>query len=220
MGQTRLNENSYVEAIAGRPVVTLCLAQLPAGLDRCALRAAGRRWLVQRLSVLTGRHVLVTDLEYSANGRPEIDGLGWGFSYANCGRFAVLAAMPGRRCLGVDLERVTDRSSWFALARRYFAADEIEALRAVIDPVRRRQVFYALWTAKEARVKCAGGRLWPMLADSIMPSVAGQTTGEFPRWWWQADNNLMLCLWGDVAGKPVQWNYSVGGDWRAWRWAQ
>lgn len=57
--------------------------------------------------------------------------------------------------VGVDVEALGREVELLALARRYFATPEVLALEA-LAPVPQRELFFALWTLKEAWVKAKG----------------------------------------------------------------
>lgn len=57
--------------------------------------------------------------------------------------------------IGVDVEAVTREVEMLPLAERYFAASEIAMLHAA-EPSQLRELFFRLWTLKEAYVKASG----------------------------------------------------------------
>ena len=82
-------------------------------------------------------------------------------------------AAPDGLALGVDLERIdTDRRSLADLRRiaEHFAPEETSFLQSLPD-ARAAEVFYRLWTCKEACLKCLGtgiGGGGPTLADVVI----------------------------------------------------
>ncbi len=82
-------------------------------------------------------------------------------------------AAPDGPTLGVDLERIdTDRRSLADLRRisEHFAPEETSFLQSLPD-ARTAEVFYRLWTCKEACLKCLGtgiGGGGPTLADIVI----------------------------------------------------
>jgi 4'-phosphopantetheinyl transferase len=82
-------------------------------------------------------------------------------------------AAPDGPALGVDLERIdTDRRSLADLRRiaEHFASEETRFLESLPD-ARAAEVFYRLWTCKEACLKCLGtgiGGGGPTLADVVI----------------------------------------------------
>ncbi len=95
------------------------------------------------------------------HGKPELAGAGGGrlaFNLTHTGPWLLVAA-AARGPLGVDLENTARRiGNPLALARRYFAAAEYEAL-AALSPDRYHDAALRLWAAKEAVVKWHGGGL-------------------------------------------------------------
>jgi phosphopantetheine--protein transferase-like protein len=109
-----------------------------------------------------------------------------GFNLARSGGLALYAflspedaravtgpAAPDGPTLGVDLERIdTDRRSLADLRRiaEHFAPEEASFLQSLPD-ARAAEVFYRLWTCKEACLKCLGtgiGGGGPTLADVVI----------------------------------------------------
>jgi len=109
-----------------------------------------------------------------------------GFNLARSGGLALYAFLPPANAravtgpaapdgptLGVDLERIdTDRRSLVDLRRiaDHFAAAESSFLQSLADE-RATEVFYRLWTCKEACLKCLGtgiGGGGPTLADVVI----------------------------------------------------
>ena len=96
-------------------------------------------------------------LEIGEHGRPALDKTqddSLDFNWSHSGAHAVIAI--GRNVsLGIDVERVRERPKALALARRYFAEDEIAVLAQLRD-AERSAAFLDLWTAKEAVLKATG----------------------------------------------------------------
>src|SRR5262249_43041613 len=78
--------------------------------------------------------------EFQAIGAPS-------FNVAHSGRLVLLAFAAGP--VGVDVEALREGVDVDALARRFFAPDEIEALAASPAPGRA-ALFFRVWTRKEA----------------------------------------------------------------------
>ncbi|HEY0179252.1 MAG TPA: 4'-phosphopantetheinyl transferase superfamily protein [Dokdonella sp.] len=76
------------------------------------------------------------------------------FNVSHAGAGALLAFARGQ-ALGVDLEALTRRIDAEAIATRFFAPAEAEAL-ARVPAERRSEAFLRLWTCKEAVVKAVG----------------------------------------------------------------
>lgn len=91
--------------------------------------------------------------------------------------------------LGVDVEHIGRPLDETALARRFFSAAEAAHLEAQ-HPARRREVFFALWTLKEAYLKARGTGLTLALNKVRFDLGTGRplvsfdpTLGEEPAGW-------------------------------------
>jgi 4'-phosphopantetheinyl transferase len=152
---------------------------------------AARGWLRRVLGAYCDRHPGEVSLRYGPRGKPRLaDECTEGvlFNLAHSSGRALIAVARGRE-VGVDLEGVEGAMDCEALARRFFAAREVEALaRCQGDP---RLAFMACWTRKEAYLKARGDGLSVPLDSfevSIDPDeqVAALRTpfdpGEAARW--------------------------------------
>ena len=96
-------------------------------------------------------------LETGEHGRPTLaigQDPSLDFNWSHSGTHAVIAI--GRNVsLGVDIERLRERPNALALAKRYFAPDEIATLTQLPE-TERSDAFLDLWTAKEAVLKATG----------------------------------------------------------------
>jgi 4'-phosphopantetheinyl transferase len=90
---------------------------------------------------------------YGAHGKPGVTGSPLRFNISHSGALAVIAL--ARAEVGVDVELPRPRRT-DAIARRFFTEGEIERLFAQIDPGRRADAFFRLWTCKEAFLKATG----------------------------------------------------------------
>ncbi len=114
-----------------------------------ARRAALRRILAERLGVAPAEVRLTTD----AHGKPVLaDGFPH-FSLSHRRGISIIAVADAQ--IGVDLEFADPRIAIDAIAARSFAPDELEALSQ--RPADERcDLFFRLWTRKEAFVKALG----------------------------------------------------------------
>ena len=78
-------------------------------------------------------------------------------------RLALAIAGSGR--VGVDLGQIDDRRRWWAVARRYFHAEEVQWLQQLPDE-QRRDAFFDLWTLKEAHTKARGATMATSMAST------------------------------------------------------
>ncbi len=80
------------------------------------------------------------------------------FNLSHSDEWVAIAVTAGA-AVGVDIEYCDPRRDVLRLARRYFRPGEVAALEQR-DTATRRDLFYDLWTLKEARIKARGGALW------------------------------------------------------------
>lgn len=97
-------------------------------------------------------------LARTANGKPYLmqqgaDPLQFNLSHT-LGRVA--CAVSRGICLGIDIENRQRAINVDEVAQRFFHPDEIQALGAITDVAQRRQLFFRLWTCKEAYIKAIG----------------------------------------------------------------
>ncbi len=93
---------------------------------------------------------------YGLHGKPQLaDAPHAGdFSVSHSGEWGIIALAPSG-LIGADVEHAAERISWPGLARRFFAAREVEELFA-LPPDRQLDGFYRIWTGKEAFIKGLG----------------------------------------------------------------
>lgn len=137
-----------------------------------------------------------------AHGRPQLDGgphhadVNWSHS----GDWLIAAATEGAR-VGIDLEMHRPRPKALALARRFFAVEEAQALAALADdPDALETAFTRLWCAKEAVLKAHGRGLSFGLHRLRFALDAGDAGATAPR--------LVAC--DPALGLPADWHL------RAW----
>ena len=91
------------------------------------------------------------------------------FSYSHSrGVYAYCFSDAG--AVGVDIEKIDTQRPCMKLARRYFHAQELEQLEKLPEQAQT-DLFFRLWTAKEALCKYAGGVLWSYLGVNLWPQV-------------------------------------------------
>lgn len=124
--------------------------------DRCRfllVRALVRRVLARELDLPP------QDLYFRADthGKPRVGSSAappMHFNLSHTRGLSVLAVSRQAE-VGVDVEALARKVDLLALARRYFATSEVQALEA-LAPQPQRELFFALWTLKEAWVKAKG----------------------------------------------------------------
>jgi 4'-phosphopantetheinyl transferase len=162
-------------------------ADVVAGLDRLltdAERSRARRFLRpldgDRHTVAHGalRDILARyvgmpadRLEFDAtkSGKPALTDAGPHFSLSHSEGHA-LVAVSGARPVGVDLERMRDDDDLEAVARRVFTPAE-RTLLAGTDESARHELFFRVWTCKEACLKESGRGIEAL--GAVETSLAG-----------------------------------------------
>jgi 4'-phosphopantetheinyl transferase len=122
---------------------------------RAFLAARGR--LRQLLGLLSSRPPESLRIGHDARGKPRLEGDApprLRFNAAHSGGLLTCAVTLDHE-VGVDVERVREEIDCEQIARRFFAAEEAEAITALPAHLRR-QAFFACWTRKEAVVKATG----------------------------------------------------------------
>jgi 4'-phosphopantetheinyl transferase len=113
---------------------------------------------------------------YGKHGKPALaegsvdDALRFNLSHSN--GLALYAITHGRE-IGVDIEYMRADFPGLEVADQFFSAREVGILRA-LPPGRRQEVFFTLWTLKEAYVKARGGGLTESLAEVDVSAVLGE----------------------------------------------
>jgi 4'-phosphopantetheinyl transferase len=157
---------------------------------------------------------------FSANehGKPFVDlptGFSRRFNLTNT-RGLVACAVTGGGEIGLDAEFMGKERNDLALARRFFSPEEAEYLESV-PPDKRREVFYRLWTLKEAYIKARGMGLSIPL-DSFAFSIGSDgppairfapgnadnpNHWQFAQFWLRPDHCISLALRADTTA-PLQ----------------
>jgi len=147
-------------------------------MDRRPLRTAARQsalaWASLRiaLSQYTGSAPKTVQILRDRSGRPHVvHPAGLSVSLAHSGDVAALAVTEAGR-VGVDVERLRPLDDR-ALARRFYASSEADAL-AVLPPEERRRAFFRLWVRKEAVAKAAGVGVPAALRHTVSSSGAAE----------------------------------------------
>ena len=136
--------------------------------DDDRLNFARGRWLLRRmLSDATGTRPTDWRFRPGAHGRPEplgpVDTAHLSVNLSHTRRM-VVAALSTAAPVGVDVE-YDDRPAPVHIARRFFAPDECAALDALAEPARS-ELFWRIWTLKEAWLKARGTGIAGFLASS------------------------------------------------------
>jgi 4'-phosphopantetheinyl transferase len=128
----------------------------------------------------------------------------------------IVLAVGTTGALGVDVENVRMRDAPIEIAGRFFAADEVEALRET-DAERRQDRFFEYWTFKESYIKARGmGLSLPLdrfgfdlsQAGAVSFRTASDLGDRASRWqFWQfrpdPEHVVALCAERAAGGMPT-----------------
>lgn len=156
---------------------------------RFASRQARDRFLVGRGVVrsLLGAYLAVPVLEVAIetdrNGKPRVTTTGDDrllmFNLAHSGDFVLLGFACGSE-IGVDLERHRPVTHWQQIAERHYSHCELAALQAT-SADEQRELFFRIWTRKEAALKWHGtGLQLPLSTVEVPISPRCQAWIELP----------------------------------------
>lgn len=106
--------------------------------------------------------------------------------------------------VGIDVERIRPMPDLLAIAQRFFAAPEVDDLRALPESARLER-FFQYWTLKESYIKARGqglslglDRFWFELGDSPRIRFA-QDFDDDPARWTFSQQRLEPCFWLAIA---------------------
>jgi 4'-phosphopantetheinyl transferase len=142
--------------------------------DRFRFAKHARRFTVARAFLRTtlgdalGRPAQSIDLEVSEQGKPFLPHDELHFNLSHSHELAVIAIAETR--VGADVEHVRPMPDATRLAERFFAPEEVIALRDCED---RDQAFFGIWTAKEAYLKALGEGIAVLPLSSFAVSIDG-----------------------------------------------
>ncbi|QHZ00001.1 holo-(acyl carrier protein) synthase 2 [Streptomyces sp. S4.7] len=120
------------------------------------------------------------------HGKPEFDGplSHWQWSLSRSAEHALLAVCLSAP-VGVDIERVDERTPAVALAARFLPLDEAASVAAQKTPHAARVAYHRLLSRKEACVKASGGRLLDGLRLNVLTPGTVHGTGAMAGHRWQ-----------------------------------
>lgn len=177
----------------------------PAKADRFVAGRGRLRQILARYLDLTPGAI---DFAYGVHGKPKLaqkTDRDLTFNLSHAGRWGLLAVTSGR-AVGVDIENIDPGLNYEKIAARILTS--VEAARLSGGPlVRRRRIFFRMWTRKEALLKGQGGGF---STPATIRSEAG--------WWvrsFAVDRRYLGAL--AVAGEAVELlRWTLGQDSGHW----
>jgi 4'-phosphopantetheinyl transferase len=205
----KANEAYRVNKIAAQLMANLSTAELNRA-NTFSRPEARHRYLQVRSEVRTclaryaRMHPRELNLEPDAQGKPLLTNVPTiSFNLSHSGEYLALAISSGAD-VGIDLEQISERRSWHAIAQRYFHQDELTQLMALPE-TERHQAFYRWWTLKEAFFKARGTGIATGLDKAVFdlrgakisyrfaPDLAENTDNwQFQQGQWQHNYSLAL----------------------------
>ena len=79
----------------------------------------------------------------------------------------IVCAVSHGLLLGVDIENIHRKNKIEEIAERYFHASEIKALQSIKNEEEKRNLFFTLWTCKEAYIKAIGKTIGTASLDAV-----------------------------------------------------
>ncbi len=128
------------------------------------LKKQSKLLLHKNLSDYLHKDIIKGDITYNPNGKPIIKGMHFSVSHS---KNVVVQAFNDSQALGVDVEYINNKRNYLALAKRYYHLEEFEQMKS-LKPKHACQLFYTLWSLKEAVCKAEGGRLWYYLSQNYL----------------------------------------------------
>lgn len=173
------------------------------------------------LSKYVGCTAVEIQFEYGPQGkpslRPEFLRQPIRFNVSHSHGLALFAFAIGRD-LGVDVELMRGDFGGVAIAERYFAAEEVQELRA-LPPALSAEGFFLCWTRKEAYIKARGEGLQVPLESFHVSLTPGQPerlySADMNRWSLRSLRPNRRYV-GALVGEGQGWSLSYW-DWRPFK---
>ncbi len=190
-----------------------------------------RRWIAGRATLRTmladcvGAEPAEIPIEYGRFGKPELREpyQALTFNLSHSGPLALLAIARARD-VGVDLEAISPRIDWPAVAARFFSRAEQDALER-LPAGEQARAFFTCWSRKEAYLKARGaGFSWEPSGFSVTvrPDVAPELSDADSRSTWQltdvrVDAAFAACVaWNGGPARIVSYRATAPWGPEAW----
>ncbi len=171
----------------------------------------GRARLRQILAAYLGLAPETLRFDTGAFGKPALAGLADAptFNLAHSGQWGLCAVTRGVE-VGVDIEQVNRQLDYEKLAAQFFSAREQSWLQDASD-LRRRRLFFRLWTRKEAWLKGKGGGFSDPDQELVSAHLEGCYTSN-GSWWLRSFPVARYYL----ATLAVSQQYTLLQRWNGW----
>lgn len=124
-----------------------------------------KRIQISLLGQLLVRYVMINrykieydkmELKKNINGKPYIEGLPIHYNISHSGEW--LIACFSNKEVGVDIERIREPN--YSVAKKFFSEEEFSILENEREEIKKKELFFKIWTAKEAYVKMLGSGIY------------------------------------------------------------
>ena len=172
----QFGENDHLVADAPACLSTEELARA----ERFKVEAARRQFLISHCLLRTTlSRYLRTDAcsiryRYGKHGKPHLavpDLHDLTFNLSHSADRLLIAVRHGPE-VGVDIELIREINKPLQLAGHFMSGDEAQQLARLTDPALQRELFFSLWTRKEAYIKALGKGFFHALNETDMRELA------------------------------------------------
>lgn len=111
-------------------------------------------------------------MEYEKNGKPYLRDFPFFFNLSHSGEY-VFCVLSDRE-VGADIQQCNS-ADYGRLAGRFFSAEECRELESCVVENERQQLFYRLWTRKEAYGKLTGVGLLEVVGKNLLPGDGAES---------------------------------------------
>jgi 4'-phosphopantetheinyl transferase len=108
------------------------------------------------LSKYLGIDALSIKIGHSENGKPYIEGIDLPFSLSRSEPYFTFVVGTPSQSIGIDIERRNSRISLTDITRDHFSFEEQKSISGLVSFPDKINLFYELWTRKEAFLKAIG----------------------------------------------------------------
>ena len=120
---------------------------------------------VRKLMGLLGDGVIEPEYGYGQNGKPYLKDRPLKFNLSHSGAYVFCGV--SRQEIGVDIQKI-QKAGELRLAKRFFPRTEYRQLERCGDEEKRRQLFFRIWTRKEAYGKLTGQGVAEVLGKDLL----------------------------------------------------
>jgi 4'-phosphopantetheinyl transferase len=133
-------------------------------LNKKEQKIQSKNLLIENIAHYLEKDSTSIQVNYNENGKPFVEDLFFSISHS---KNQLVQAFTFLGELGLDIEFINPNRKLLNLAKKYYHEQEYNYLKW-LKPEDAINLFYSLWTTKEAVCKEEGGRLWYYLANNYL----------------------------------------------------